>query len=154
MEDRFNEFNLSLLKALEALVPKSNLFLDVPTLNPFLVHYSISETVIVSEVPVIKNFLGKHDPDLLSFHQLSKASECFPTTLQCYQIAMTMGVSSATTERSFSSLQRIKTYLRSTMTQERFANLALLYIERDLSSQLWDKIDELVIRYAQTHNNK
>ena len=34
------------------------------------------------------------------------------------------------------------------------ANLASLYIERDLPSiLLWDKIDKLLIRFAQTHNN-
>ena len=27
------------------------------------------------------------------------------------------------------------------------------YIERDLSSQLWDKLDDLVIRFAKTHSN-
>ena len=136
MKDRFNELNLSLLKSLDALVPKSNLFLDLSTLSPFLAHYSISETAVVSEVPVVKSFLHERDPDSSSFHKvfhkLSQASECFPTTLQCYQIAMTMGVSLATAERSFSSLQRIKTYLHSTMTQERLANLALLYIERPI----------------------
>ena len=42
-------------------------------------------------------------------------------------------------------------YLRSTMTQTRFSDLALLYIERDLSSRLWNQIDELVLRFAETH---
>ena len=43
--------------------------------------------------------------------------------------------------------------LSSTMNQDRFSNMALLYIERDLSSQLWDKLDDLVIRFAETHCN-
>jgi len=54
--------------------------------------------------------------------------------LKRLKIAMTFGMSSATAERSFSSLRRIKNYLRSTMTQERLSNLSLLYIERELSS--------------------
>ena len=40
-------------------------------------------------------------------------------------------------------------YLRSTMTQTRLSDLALLYIERDLSSRLWDQIDVLVLRFAE-----
>ena len=45
-------------------------------------------------------------------------------------------------------------YLRSTMTQTRLSDLALLYIERDLSSRLWDQIDvlkqlALVLRFAE-----
>ena len=67
---------------------------------------------------------------------------------------MTLDVSSASAERSFSSFRRLKTYLRSTMTEERLTNLALLYIERDISSQLWDKLDELVIAFAQNHNSR
>ena len=44
-----------------------------------------------------------------------------------------IAVTSATAERSFSCLKRIKNYLRSTMSQERLNNLTLLHIERDLS---------------------
>ena len=39
--------------------------------------------------------------------------------------------STATVERSFSSLRSLKTYLRSTMSQQRLDDLAILYIERD-----------------------
>ncbi len=55
--NRFNELNLSLLKALDALVPKSDLFLHMPTLQPFLAHYSISEVALSSEVPIFRSFL-------------------------------------------------------------------------------------------------
>ena len=40
-----------------------------------------------------------------------------------------------------------------TMNQDRLSNMALLHIERDLSSQLWDKFDDLVIRFVETHHN-
>ena len=39
------------------------------------------------------------------------------------------------------------------MTQTRLSDLALLYIERDLSSRLWNQIDVLVLRFAETHKN-
>ena len=55
--------------------------------------------------------------------------------------------------RTFSSLRRIKTYLCSMMFQERLDNLALLTIERELSSQLWDSLDELVVEFARSHKN-
>ena len=47
---RFSELNLSLLTALEALVPTSDLF-------PFLTHYNISHTAVQSEAPVVTAFL-------------------------------------------------------------------------------------------------
>ena len=158
MNDRFSELNLSLLKALEALIPNSDLFFDMSILTPFLSHYNINQRAISAEVATAKTYLHElQNPDLSSLHEayqhLAKVQECFPTVIQCYQIAMTIGMSSATAERSFSSLRRIKTYLRSTMTQERLSNLAILYIERDLSSDLWDKLEDLVIQFSQTHNN-
>ena len=40
----------------------------------------------------------------------------------------TLPVTSATAERAFSALRRVKTFLRTTMTQSRLNNLFLLYI--------------------------
>ena len=48
----------------------------------------------------------------------------------------TFPVTSATAERSFSSLCRIKTFLRSTMTQERLNNLFLLYVHSERTDAL------------------
>ena len=45
------------------------------------------------------------------------------------------------------------TCLRSTMTQERLSNLALLYIEKDVSSQLWNLLDSLILQFAEKHKN-
>ena len=52
------------------------------------------------------------------------------------RIYFTYPLTSATAERSFSSLQRIKTYVRSTMTNCRLNNLFLLYIHNDRPYQL------------------
>ena len=50
-------------------------------------------------------------------------------------------MSAATAERSFSKLKLIKTYLRSTMGQERLNGLALLSIEKDLANRIsYDKV--------------
>ena len=49
---------------------------------------------------------------------------------------LTFPVTSATAERSFSSLCRIKTFLRSTMTHQRLNNLFLLYVHTQLTDTL------------------
>ena len=49
-------------------------------------------------------------------------------------------VSSDTVERTFSALQRVKSYLRSTLTQERLNHLILLNTHKDL-------LDEISIEY-------
>ena len=48
-----------------------------------------------------------------------------PNIHAAVKILLTMPVSSATAERSFSSLKRIETYLRSTMIEDRLNGLAL-----------------------------
>ena len=48
-------------------------------------------------------------------------------------IILTMPVSIATPERSFSCTWRVKTYLRSTMQEEKLSGLELLYAHRDKS---------------------
>ena len=47
------------------------------------------------------------------------------------RIYLTVPMATATAERTFSSLRRLKTYLRSTMTQIRLNNITLTYTHRD-----------------------
>ena len=54
----------------------------------------------------------------------------FPNAYIAYRIMLTIPVSVASTERSFSKLKLIKSYLRLTMSQQRLNGLALLYIEK------------------------
>ena len=156
MNSRFSETNLSLLKSLQSLVPTSTSFLQVSSLLPFLRHYDIDVDSVTFEIITAVNFLKEASP-LSSIHDvyshLFEAKECFPQLLQTIQIAMIIGVTTASAERSFSSLRRIKSYLRSTMSQDRLNNLSLIHIERDLSNKLWGTIDDLVIKFARKHSN-
>ena len=68
--------------------------------------------------------------------KLRPLKAAFPELLRLLDIALTITVSSSACERSFSSLKRTKTYLRSTMIQLRVNNLAILSIERDIASTL------------------
>lgn len=56
--------------------------------------------------------------------------DMFPNLRTAIHILLTIPVSVAGCERSFSKLKLIKNYLRSTMNQDRLSNLALLSIER------------------------
>jgi hypothetical protein len=47
-------------------------------------------------------------------------------------ILYTMPASTATTGRSFSVFRRLKTYLRTTMLQDRLTSLAVLHVHRDI----------------------
>ena len=47
-----------------------------------------------------------------------------------------MPATNAVSERSFSSLQRIKSYLRSTMNQDRLTHLMILHIHKESTDKL------------------
>ena len=64
------------------------------------------------------------------------------------QAALTVPVSSASAERSFSALKRIKTYLRSTMNEDRLSHLAIISIERKLSKEI--DYDKVIDKFAST----
>ena len=68
------------------------------------------------------------------------------------QIALTIAVSTAHCERSFSALKRTKNYLRSTMTQQRLVDLAILSIEKELSQKL--SLDDIVNQFAAKDKNR
>ena len=52
------------------------------------------------------------------------------------KLILVMPAMNATSERSFSALRRIKTYLRSTMKQERLNSLIVLHVHKDLIDAL------------------
>uniref|UniRef100_A0A147BCI9 Putative tick transposon n=1 Tax=Ixodes ricinus TaxID=34613 RepID=A0A147BCI9_IXORI len=71
-----------------------------------------------------------------------------PEMAKLIKIALTIPVTSCTSERSFSCLRRLKTYLRSTMGQTRLNHLALLHTHKELSRKinLNDVADEFISR--------
>ena len=60
----------------------------------------------------------------------------FPNIHIILKVLLTMPVSTASAERSFSSLRRLKTYLRSNMSEARLSGLALLHIHHDMNIDL------------------
>ncbi|XP_053949386.1 uncharacterized protein LOC128857663 [Anastrepha ludens] len=70
--------------------------------------------------------------DLLQMIYDFELQESYPNI--AIAIRITLPVSIASSERSFSKLKLIKNYLRSTMSQERLSNMAILSIEKGLTS--------------------
>ena len=62
------------------------------------------------------------------------------------RISATQAVTVASSERSFSKLKLVKTYLRSTMGQERLSGLANISINHMLSKQL--SYDDVIDYFA------
>ena len=88
--------------------------------------------------------------DLLTFIVEYGDESVFPNIPIALQILLTVAVSTASCERSFSKLKLTLSYLRSSMSQERLCDLVLLSIERDETKKTnFDKIiDESASRKA------
>ena len=65
-----------------------------------------------------------------------------PAVIELYRIALTLPVASAGNERSFSTMKRVMDRLRTTMTDERLADLILIAIERQLGNDRADSEGE------------
>ena len=68
-------------------------------------------------------------PEILKFVM---DADCYPNISVAYRILLTIPVTVASAERSFSKLKLLKNYLRSTMSQERLNGLAMCTIEKDI----------------------
>ena len=81
-----------------------------------------------------------------------------PNLYAIFNVLLTMPVSTASAERSFSTLRRLKTYLRNTMSQERLTGLALMHIYRNISVDINRFINEFDatghMRIALVSNNQ
>ena len=74
----------------------------------------------------------------LEIFEFVTQGDCYPSTsIIAYRILFTMPVTMASTEKSSSNLKSLKNYLRSTISQERLNELAILCIEK----RLLDEID-------------
>ena len=63
----------------------------------------------------------------------------FPQIVLLLQFLLTFPLTSVSTERSFSTLNRVRTFLRSTMSQSRLSSLAKISIEKIILKELEEK---------------
>ncbi|XP_050419915.1 uncharacterized protein LOC126832918 [Adelges cooleyi] len=85
-----------------------------------------------AEMMVIKNMMNKESFEIDDIIPIVD-NNIFLNFCKLLQTALTIPISSASCERSFSVMRRIKNWIRNTMTNDRFTNLSILHIERDLS---------------------
>ena len=90
--------------------------------------------------------------NLLQLMAQCKLQENVPNLIIAIRIYLTLAVYVASCERSFSKLKLIKTYLRSTMGQNRLKNSANLSIEGVQTESL--DFDEVTDQFASTKSRK
>ncbi|KAL5790159.1 hypothetical protein ACOSQ2_005047 [Xanthoceras sorbifolium] len=77
-----------------------------------------------------------------------KSKDMFLNAMIAYRILLTIPITMASAERSFSKLKLLKSYLWSTMTQDKLNALVLICIENDMLEKIQydDIIDEFASR--------
>ena len=102
---------------------------------------------LFSELKILKDCLPRKTTKPIEVLNYLKHMEgCFPNAWVAYRILLTIPVTVASGERSFSRLKLIKNYLRSTMSQERLNGLAILSIENEMAEDV--DCEEIISTFA------
>ncbi|XP_062853960.1 zinc finger MYM-type protein 1-like isoform X2 [Trichomycterus rosablanca] len=156
---RFSNTNCKIMQGVQALNPSSPTFLREEAVLLLAEAYDSNIEDLKHELHQTKRVLDrkkgeKESPTtLMEFTQfLDPYQDVFYELFRLCKIAVVLPVSSASCERSFSSLRLIKTYLRSTMTEKRLSSLAVLSIESKRTKAL--DLDKFVKRFAEQNGNR
>lgn len=158
MNRRFNKKD-TIYTTLEALDQTSTKFLD----DEIICHYAETFPTYGSNEFItklkIQCQLGKtlfsSGSDLFEFYQeVKKFKVGFEELTKIIEHILVVPVSSASAERSFSTMKRVKAYLRSTMTSRRLNNLTLLSIEREISGTFMDNPSDVIEEFASMKKRK
>lgn len=81
---------------------------------------------------------------MYSFPRQDRFKQC--PVLKSAQIFVTLSVSNANGERSFSALKRVKNFLRTSMAQDKLSNFAILTIEPEITKNL--QVSDILEKFA------
>lgn len=113
-------------------------FIEQKLRTELSVIYDTEEFKSISGLLVLYDFISQN----------TELSETFSETLKLIKILITIPMASAEAERCFSTLKRIKTFLRNTMSEERLSALAMLSKERDLIESIPDFNQRVIDKFA------
>lgn len=156
MNECFNHSSNLVLKGISACSPSSSVFLDFSEMKPFCLMYGIDVDTLEIELALLSRSMASVGGNITNIAELGcYLHSCQPVYKNLYhtvRLTLTIAVTSAECERSFSTLKRIKTRLRTTMGEDRLSDSAILSIERDLASSI--KYEEIINDFATSDNNR
>nr|CAH7736708.1 unnamed protein product [Callosobruchus chinensis] len=144
--DKFTSFSRDFPNSLlDMLIEQYPIFNQISLKNELSVLYSD------------RDLLGeaKSAKDMLLFIFNNNLKPCLPELYKLLSLVVSIPATSASVERSFSALERIKIYNRSKMVQERSSGLSLIAIEKHLVSKLKDTdnfYDSVIDHFATSKN--
>ena len=145
LETRFSEKNQELFKIFQIFDYTSLYYFNpkCPSLEFFIDHYKyfeINKIKVKSEFSSAKALLEhKHilRPDLeIIVDVLIELPSSFSETLKLMHIIKTLPISTASNERFFSSMKNVKSYIRTSMGDERLSDLMIINVEKDEANKI------------------
>ena len=92
---------------------------------------------LYTELKFLQGFVPDENMGPVEILKFLKRYDSFPNASIAYRVLLTIPVTVASAERSFSKLKLLKSYLRSIMTQQRLIDLATIALE----SAILEKIE-------------
>ncbi len=149
MNDRCSKTNMEILRAISSLSPDSSTFVEMEELKALCVMLQCDIQLLNNGIQVLKPILKQLKPKSIIdlYFEVLPLKQAFPSILSLLIAAMTIPVSSTTTERTFSKTKLIKTAARNSMSDNRLNDLSLLAIERDFCIDYEEIIDAFAIQH-------
>ena len=130
LDRRFSGDAKVIMQGVSALSPTSERFLDHSALKEIALRYGICHDGLIHEIPLVKRLVSNDCTTVLEFlTQLCPYRQAIDCLYNLLLISVTLPVTTASCERSFSKMKLVKTYLRNSMCHECLSHLALLSIE-------------------------
>jgi hypothetical protein len=143
LSKRFSGESLRIMRSLAAILcPESPNFLNFHEAAPLITVYgepcNVNQTLLKAEMTVASNLVKTHlktsgitNLDLKLFLKLLTPTVAFPNLVKLIQIALTIPVTSASCERTFSAMKLIKTFLRNKTGDDRLSDLTTLFTSKE-----------------------
>jgi len=158
---RFSSTQCAVMRGIAALCPDSDHFADYSQIQQFAEAYNADTSDLQHELHQAQRMLERLassasagvPASLLDFvTYLARYGEAFHELYRLGRIAISLPVSTASCERSFSALRQIKTWVRNSISDSRLCNVSILAIERERVHSL--SVDAVVDALAVSHKNR
>ena len=146
VKDRFDQPGYKIYQNLQELIIKACLGEDFTSELDIVTEIygdDLSHQQLHTQLLLLKPLFASHQGPLYMKDITQRLSElsipervAFSSVWIAMKLLLVMPATNATSERSFSALRRVKTYLRSTMSQQRLNNLMVLHIHKEKTENL------------------
>jgi hypothetical protein len=114
--------------------------------------FDIDGNDLYLELQFLQDFIPTEEMGLVAILKFLKQMRSFPNALIAYRILLTIPMTAASTEQSFSKLKLLKSYLHNTMTQERLNGLATIEIENDILEKI--KYEDIIEEFISKNSRR